>query len=122
MKEKTYFKTGIVGALVSAVCCFTSLTVILLGALGLSAWLGWVDYVLFPIMFASLGIVANALYVKAGRPGLNPKFIIMIIVVALSALLILLEFQYAFRIIAAVIIIIVIYSYYLRRLKISAAH
>jgi mercuric ion transport protein len=29
-----------------AICCFTPALVILLGAVGLSPWLGWVDYVL----------------------------------------------------------------------------
>jgi len=44
--------TGIIGTVVTAVCCFTPFLVIVLGALGLSAWLAWLDYVLLP----SLGV------------------------------------------------------------------
>ena len=42
--------TGIVGTVIAALCCFTPLLVVLLGAVGLSAWLGWLDYVLLPAL------------------------------------------------------------------------
>jgi len=32
--------TGIVGTVIAALCCFTPALVVLLGAVGLSAWLG----------------------------------------------------------------------------------
>jgi mercuric ion transport protein len=43
-----------------AVCCFTPALVLLLGALGLSSWLGWIDYVLLPglAFFAALTVYA----------------------------------------------------------------
>lgn len=55
-------KTGIGGFVISALCCFTPLLVIVLGAIGLSAWLLWVDYVLFPIMALSMGLIAYGLH------------------------------------------------------------
>nr|WP_273186897.1 mercury resistance system transport protein MerF [Hyphomonas adhaerens] len=41
---------GIIGAIVAAFCCFTPVLVILLGAVGLSALTGYLDYVLFPAL------------------------------------------------------------------------
>jgi mercuric ion transport protein len=57
-------KTGVGGVVVSALCCFTPILVIVLGATGLTAWLLWLDYVLFPIMALSMGLVAYGLYVR----------------------------------------------------------
>lgn len=50
MKTSTLLKTGITGVIVSSLCCFTPLLVILLGSIGLSAWLGHLDTVLFPLL------------------------------------------------------------------------
>jgi len=57
--------TGIAGSVVAAVCCFTPLLVITLGAIGVSAWLLWLDYVLMPMLLISLGITAYALMKRA---------------------------------------------------------
>lgn len=62
MKDSTILRTGIVGSVIAAICCFTPALVLLLGALGLSAWLGWLDYVLFPAMIVFLGITAYGLW------------------------------------------------------------
>ncbi len=43
MNDRKLVKTGAVGATVMGLCCFTPLLVIALGALGLSAWLAWLD-------------------------------------------------------------------------------
>jgi mercuric ion transport protein len=40
MDNKTLLKTGIAGSVVTALCCATPILVILLGAVGLSAWVG----------------------------------------------------------------------------------
>src|SRR3546814_7000727 len=50
MKDATLLKTGIAGSLIAVICCATPLLVVLLGAIGLSAWLGWIDYVLMPAL------------------------------------------------------------------------
>ncbi|MET4735688.1 mercuric ion transport protein [Thalassospira sp. MBR-102] len=48
MRGNTIFKAGIVGTISTAICCFTPILVIAFGTFGLSAWLGWIDYVLIP--------------------------------------------------------------------------
>ena len=52
--------TGIVGTVIAALCCFTPVLVLLLGVVGLSAALGWIDYVLLPALtfFVTLTIYA----------------------------------------------------------------
>lgn len=62
MKDSTILKTGIVGSIIVAICCFTLVLVLLLGAIGLSAWLGWLDYVLLPALIVFLGITAYGLW------------------------------------------------------------
>jgi mercuric ion transport protein len=51
---------GIVGTVVAALCCFTPILVVLLAAVGLSAVVGWLDYVLLPALaiFAALTVYA----------------------------------------------------------------
>lgn len=62
MKDATVIKTGIAGSTIAAICCFTPALVVLFGALGISAWLGWIDYVLFPALALSLGMTAYGLW------------------------------------------------------------
>lgn len=51
----------------AAVCCFTPFLVLLLPAIGLAAWLAWIDYVLWPMLFVALGFVGYALYLRRRR-------------------------------------------------------
>ncbi len=62
MKDTTLLKTGIVGTIIAAICCFTPFLVIILGAVGLSAWLGWLDYVLFPALAIFIAMAAYAVW------------------------------------------------------------
>ena len=67
MKDATILKTGVIGSIIAALCCFTPILVIALGAVGLSAWLGWIDYVLLPALVLFLGITAYGLW-RRQRP------------------------------------------------------
>ena len=55
-------KIGIIGSAVAAVCCFTPLLVVLLGAIGLSGVIGNLDYVLLPALVIFLAITGYALW------------------------------------------------------------
>ena len=61
MNERSLLRVGIIGTVVAALCCFTPLLVVLLGAVGLSAMVGWLDYVLLPALAVFIGITAYAL-------------------------------------------------------------
>lgn len=60
--EKKLLKTGIIGSVILAICCFTPILVILLGVIGLSAIVGWLDYVLLPGLGVFLAITGYALW------------------------------------------------------------
>jgi len=53
---------GVIGTNVAAVCCFTSVLVIIFGALGLSAWVGGLDAILLPALFVFILIIVFALW------------------------------------------------------------
>ena len=60
MDNKTLLKTGIIGTVFISLCCFTPFLVVLLGFVGLSAVVGYLDYVLLPALgvFFALTIYA----------------------------------------------------------------
>jgi mercuric ion transport protein len=43
-------KIGIIGRVIAALCCFTPILVVLFGVVGLSAVVGYIDYVLLPAL------------------------------------------------------------------------
>ena len=67
MNDRTLLRTGIAGSAVAAVCCFTPALVILVTAVGLSAVIGYLDYVLFPALGFFLALTAFAVY-RMKRP------------------------------------------------------
>lgn len=58
--NKKLLTTGLVGTVISALCCFTPILVVLLTAMGLSAVLGWLDYILLPSLALFIGISVYA--------------------------------------------------------------
>jgi mercuric ion transport protein len=71
MNDRKLLRTGVVGTAVAAVCCFTPLLVVVLGATGLSAWLAWADYVLFPALASFIGMTVYALVRRARKPAVS---------------------------------------------------
>jgi mercuric ion transport protein len=61
MTGKGLLCTGAAGSAIAAVCCFTLAFAVLLGAIGFSAWLAWLDYVLFPALVFFVGLTGFAL-------------------------------------------------------------
>ncbi len=53
---------GIVGTVIAALCCFTPILVVLFAALGLSALIGVLDYVLLPTLLIFVAITVYALW------------------------------------------------------------
>ena len=67
MNDKRLLSIGIGGTVIAALCCFTPILVVLLGAVGLSAALGWLDYVLFPALAFFIGLTIYAIYRRQKR-------------------------------------------------------
>lgn len=64
---------GIVGGIVAALCCFTPLLVVLLGTVGLSAALGWLDYVLLPALAFFICLTIYAVYRRQKKQTQTPE-------------------------------------------------
>ena len=67
MKQQSLLRTGVVGSAVVAVCCFTPLLVVILAGIGLSAAIGWLDWVLLPMLAFFLVMTGYALWVGRRR-------------------------------------------------------
>ena len=65
LSESRLLLTGVVGAGVAAVCCFTPVLVVLFGVLGLSHLVGVLDYVLMPAFLLFVGLIVYALIRKS---------------------------------------------------------
>jgi mercuric ion transport protein len=63
-------KTGIIGSLVAALCCFTPILAVLLGALGLGWLTGYLDYVLLPVLVIFLGLTVYG-YSRQSTKGIS---------------------------------------------------
>lgn len=60
MDDRKLLCAGGAGSVIAAVCCFTPLLVIVLPAIGLAAWLAWLDFVLLPLLAMALAVTAVA--------------------------------------------------------------
>ena len=70
MTDRKLLSLGIAGTLIAALCCFTPVLVVILGAIGLSAWVAGLDNLLFAALvgFAALTIYAAALVIVGAGP------------------------------------------------------
>ena len=56
MSPKKTLMASLIGTGIVAFCCFTPILVVLLGALGLGALVGYLDAVLLPVLGAMIGL------------------------------------------------------------------
>jgi len=69
MNNTKLLSIGIIGTVIAALCCFTPVLVVLLGAIGLSALTGYLDYVLLPSLALFIVITLYAVLRKQGATG-----------------------------------------------------
>lgn len=60
-------KMGVVGTVIAALCCFTPALVMLFGFVGLSAVVGYLDYVLLPALAVFVLITIYAVIRRAWK-------------------------------------------------------
>lgn len=65
--DRKLIVTGIVGTVIAALCCFTPVLVVLLGAVGLSVALGRIDYVLLPALTFFVALTVYAVWRRQRR-------------------------------------------------------
>ncbi|MBT4888701.1 MAG: mercury resistance system transport protein MerF [Rhodospirillales bacterium] len=57
---------GITGIIGTAICCFTPVLVFILGAIGLTVVVRWLDYILFPLMGLFMILVITTIVRQRG--------------------------------------------------------
>lgn len=61
MSNTKLLRIGLIGTLITALCCFTPLLALLLAGLGLASVLGYADFVLLPALAGFVGLTVFAL-------------------------------------------------------------
>ena len=62
MTDRSLITTGAVAAALAAICCATPRLAVVLGSIGLTAWLAKADYVLIPVLLLGVALVVLGLY------------------------------------------------------------
>lgn len=62
-----FLRMGLIGTLIAALCCFTPILAVLFGVVGLSAVVGYLDYVLLPALAVFVSITIYALIHRARK-------------------------------------------------------
>ena len=67
MSDKKVLQFGLIGTVIAALCCFTPVLVVLFGVVGLSAAIGYLDYVLLPAFVFFVLVTIYALWRRQSR-------------------------------------------------------
>lgn len=59
MWRDRWFALGVIGTVLACLACLTPLAVVALGAIGFSAWVGYLDVILVPVL---AGFIVLAVY------------------------------------------------------------
>ena len=62
MTDRSLITTGAIGAALAAICCATPILAVVLGGIGLSAWLAKADYIVMPVLLLGIALVGLGLY------------------------------------------------------------
>ena len=62
MTDRSLVTTGTVVAALAAICCATPILAVVLGGIGLSAWLAKADYIVMPVLLLGIALVGLGLY------------------------------------------------------------
>ena len=67
MNDRRLLGVGVVGTTIAALCCFTPILVILLGVVGWSAIVGYLDFVFLPALAFFIGLTIYAVWRRQRR-------------------------------------------------------
>jgi mercuric ion transport protein len=62
VNDRSLIATGGIAAVLATICCATPLLAIVLGAIGLTAWIAKADYVVMPVLLLGVALVGLGLY------------------------------------------------------------
>lgn len=72
MDNRNLIRFGVVGTAIAALCCFTPVLVVLVSVVGLSAIVGYLDYVLLPALIFFIGLTVYAMWRRQARATGHP--------------------------------------------------
>jgi len=67
LNDRSLITAGAVGAALAAICCATPLLAVVLGGIGLTAWLAKADYVALAVLILALGLMGLGLYRRSTK-------------------------------------------------------
>ncbi len=67
MSDRSLLSPGVGGTIIAALCCFTPVLVVLLGVVGPSALVGYLDVVLIPALIFFVALTIYALWRRRAR-------------------------------------------------------
>jgi mercuric ion transport protein len=62
MTDRSLITSGAIAAALAAICCATPLLAVVLGSIGLSAWLADADHVVIAVLLLGVALVGLGLY------------------------------------------------------------
>jgi mercuric ion transport protein len=62
MTGRSLITTGAIGAILAAICCPTPILAVVLGSIGLSAWLAKADYIVLPVLLLGAALMGIGFY------------------------------------------------------------
>ncbi len=67
MNDRSLITAGAVGAALAAIYCATPLLAVVLGGIGLTAWLAKADYVVLAVLILALALMGLGLYRRSTK-------------------------------------------------------
>jgi mercuric ion transport protein len=61
MNDRSLVTAGVIGTVLAAICCATPLLAVVLGSIGLAAWLVNADYIVIPVLLLAVALVGLGL-------------------------------------------------------------
>jgi len=68
MNDRSLITTGVIGTVLAAICCATPLLAVVLGSIGLTAWLANADYIVIPVLVLGAALLGLGLYRRHNPP------------------------------------------------------
>jgi mercuric ion transport protein len=62
MNDRSLIATGGIAAVLAAICCATPILAIILGGIGLTAWIAKADYAVMPVLVLGIALAGFGLY------------------------------------------------------------
>lgn len=73
MNDRSLIATGGIAAVLAAICCATPILAVLLGGVGLTAWIANADYIVVAVLVLGVALVGLGLYRRQSAAACSAK-------------------------------------------------